>query len=185
MEESENKAKKQSKIDFRFMSFLMKIRDLFNPPIRKIEKAGIKEGDFVLDYGCGPGSYSIAAAKTVGSNGKVYSADINSLAIKKVKMKAKNNNLDNIKTIETDCKTELDNASIDVVICFDVLHAIENNETLLEEFHRVLKPEGIFSLDDHHFNEIEIKSAMKRNLAGKALFQLLEKKDKQYNFVKT
>jgi hypothetical protein len=26
---------------------------------------------------------------------------------------------------------------------------------------------------------------MKRNLAGKALFQLLEKKDKQYNFVKT
>ena len=150
--------KKQSSLDFRFMSFLMRIRDFFNPPIKKIEKAGIKEGYFVLDYGCGPGSYSIAAAKTVGPNGKVISADINSLAIEKVKFKAQKNNLNNIEMIKTDCKTGIDDNSIDVVICFDTLHALKNITSNIKEFHRVLKPNGVLSVDDHHSKEDEIIS---------------------------
>ncbi len=174
------KGKKQSNLDFRFMSFIFRIRDFIKPPLRKIEKAGIKEGYNVLDYGCGPGGYSIAAAKRVGPTGMVYSADINSLAIKKVKKKALKANLSNIKTIQTDYNTGLDDNSLDVVLCFDVLHLVENKEIILEEFYRVLKPNGIFSFDDHHYEESEIEPLITSN----GLFSLVEKKEKQVNFTK-
>ena len=172
--------KKQSNMDFKFMTFFFRIRDFFKPPIGKIKKAGITDGNVVLDYGCGPGSYTISAAKTVTPNGKVYAADINPLAIKAVKKKALKYDLKNIETIITDCNTGLDNNSVDVVFCFDVMHAIEDKESILKEFHRVLKPKGTFSFDDHHSEESEIESLVTSN----GLFSLVEKKEKQFNFTK-
>jgi len=120
------------------------------------------------------------ACQTVGPSGMVYSADINSLAIKKVVKKAQKNNLNNIKTVKTDCKTDLDDNSIEIILCFDVLYTIEEHDRILKEFHRVLKSNGIFSFDDHYYSEAEIESLIITN----GLFELVEKKEKQYNFTK-
>lgn len=127
---------------FKLMVFLFKIRDFFKDPMNKISKINIKKGDFVLEYGCGSGSFTIPLAEMVGSSGKVYAADMHPLSSKKVQEKAEKNNLKNIETIETDCKTSLDDKSIDKVILFDVLHDLEKYEENLKEFHRVLKPNG-------------------------------------------
>jgi ubiquinone/menaquinone biosynthesis C-methylase UbiE len=172
--------KSQSNIDFKFMSFFFKIRDFFKSPMKKIEKAEIKPGDVILDYGCGPGSYSIAAAKIVGPSGKIYASDINPSAIKEVNKRTLKNELKNVETIQTDCKTGLEPNSIDVIICFDVLHGIEDKICILKEFYRVLKPESILSFDDHHMKEIEILE----RLTSEGLFRLVDKKDNQYNFTK-
>ena len=43
-----------------------KIRDLFLPPEDVLKEAGIAAGFHVLDFGCGTGSYSLAAARVVG-----------------------------------------------------------------------------------------------------------------------
>ena len=172
--------KSQSNLDFKFMSFFFKIRDFFKSPMKKIEKAEIKPGCFILDYGCGPGSYSIAAAEIVGSSGKIYAADIHPSAIKEVNKRAMKKNLKNIETIQTDCKTGLEPNSIDVIICFDMLHDIEDKNCILKEFYRVLKPESILSFDDHHMKENEILE----NLTSEGLFKLVDKKDNQYNFAK-
>jgi len=176
----DKKDKVQLNIGFRGMSFFFRIRDKFHPPIEKIEKAEIKTGDFVLDYGCGPGSYAIAAAEKVGASGRVFAADIHPLAIKKVKARANKKKLDNVDTIQTECKTNLDDKSIDVIICFDVLHGIKDKECILKEFFRVLKSNSILSFDDHHMNENEIIKKVTSN----NLFKQIEKKDKQYNFIK-
>ncbi|MFX1497743.1 MAG: class I SAM-dependent methyltransferase [Promethearchaeota archaeon] len=170
----------KSNVDFRGMSFLFRIRDLFHPPIEKVEKAGINEGDYVLDYGCGPGSYTLAAAEKVGPNGRVVAADIHPLAIKKVENKANKKNFKNIETIQTDCKTNLEDNTIDVIICFDVLHGIEDKECIIKEFFRVLKPNSILSFDDHHMKEDEIIELITLN----NLFELKKKREKQYNFIK-
>ena len=172
--------KSQSNLDFRFMSFFFKIRDFFKSPMKKVDKAEVKSGDFVLDYGCGPGSYSFAAAEIVGSSGKIFAADIHPLAIKKVNKKAMKKGLENIITIETDCKTGLDNNYIDVIMCFDVLHDIKDKESILKEFHRVLKLDSRLSFDDHHMNENEIIEI----ITAQGLFKLVEKKEKIYNFSK-
>ena len=162
------------------MSFFFKIRDKFKTPMLKIEKSNIKLGDLVLDYGCGPGSFTIAAAETVGPSGKVYTADINSLAIKKAKKAALKKGFNNIETILTDCNTGLGDNSIDVVMCFDTIHHVDDQESLLSEFHRVLKPNSTLSLDDHHMEEDEIIS----KVTEQGLFELADKKEKLYLFTK-
>ena len=172
--------KKQSKLDFRFMSFFFRIRDTFRHPSNKIEKAKIKHGDFVLDYGCGPGSYTLVAADVVGSSGKVIAADINPLAIDKVRKRATKIGLQNIETIITDCKTDLDAESIDVIICFDVLHDVNDKECILNEWYRLLKLNSRLSVDDHHMKEEEIILL----ITGNGLFELEEKIGKLYNFKK-
>jgi ubiquinone/menaquinone biosynthesis C-methylase UbiE len=172
--------RKQSNWDFRFMSFFFKIRDKFHPPLEKIKKANLKQGDTILDYGCGSGSYTIVAAEEVGPYGKIYAADIHPLALKKVIKRAKKKELQNIETVQTDCATGLNAESIDVVICFDVLHHLTNNKEILKEFHRVLKPNSILSFDDHHMQEVEILDF----ITSERLFKLSDKKDKQYNFIK-
>lgn len=170
----------QFNLDYKGMAFFFKIRDFFKPPMKKIINSKIKEGDQVLDYGCGPGSYSFAAAEIVAEEGTIYAADIHPLAIEKVKKKAEKKKITIIRPILTDCKTKLDDKSIDVVICFDVLHAIADKNKLLKEFHRVLKPDGYLSFNDHHYSEEKIVELISY---GK-LFQLIEQVDKTFNFKK-
>ncbi len=174
------KNKKQSNLDFKCMSFFFKIRDIFHNPIIKIKNADIRQGETVLDYGCGPGSYSLAAAEKIGTTGKLIAADIHPLALKKVRKKAKKMGYNIIETIQTDCDTKLDDESIDRIICFDVLHGISNKNNIIKEFYRILKPNSILSLDDHHYNEDQIIDL----ITSKGLFKLAYSNDKQYNFIK-
>jgi len=174
------KNKKQSNLDFRFMSFFFRIRDKFHAPMEKIRKANIKQGDLVLDYGCGSGSYAIVAAADVQPNGKIFALDIHPLALKKTRKKAEKKGYTNIETIQTDCATGLNEETIDVVICFDVLHHIPNKNNILKEFHRVLKINSTLSFDDHHMEEEDIIDF----ITSEGLFKLSEKMDKQYNFIK-
>jgi ubiquinone/menaquinone biosynthesis C-methylase UbiE len=162
------------------MAFFFKIRDILKPPIRKIKEANINPGDFVLDYGCGPGSYTLAAAKIVGPSGKVYAADIKEIAIKMVKKKALKKGLNNIVTIVTDCNTGLKDNSIDKIMLFDILHDLENPDSNLIEFYRILKLTSFLFIDDHHLTENEIIS----KVTGKGLFKLVEKRDGFCTFVK-
>ena len=173
-----NKYDPMSNISFRIMSFFFRIRDFFKPPSEKLEKFNISNGDYLLDYGCGPGSYTIEAAKMVNSKGKVYAADIHPIAIKKIKKKAEKENLKNITPLLTDHETGLEDNSMDFIICFDVLHEIQNQQAVLNEFHRVLKLNGLLIFDDHHFKEKEIID----KLTSQNLFSLKEKMDGQFLF---
>lgn len=174
------KSKINSNIDFRCMSFFFKIRDKFHPPIKKIKNADIKQGETVLDYGCGSGSYSIPAAEIIGPTGRLIAADIHPLALEKVRKKAKKIGVNNIETIQTDCDTQLEDESVDKIICFDVLHGISNKDDIIKEFHRVLKSNSILSFDDHHYTKDQIIDL----ITSKGLFKLADIKDKQYNFIK-
>ena len=68
--------KNRSNFSYRIMSLFLSLRSISRKPKETLEKIGIKSGHIVLDYGAGPGVYSIPAAKLVGKSGKVYSADI-------------------------------------------------------------------------------------------------------------
>ena len=52
-----------SNFGFRLMSLEFTLRDLFRPRKNILREVGIKPGFWVLDYGCGPGTYVIAVAK--------------------------------------------------------------------------------------------------------------------------
>lgn len=167
-------------LHFKGMSLFINIRNLFSPPKETLKEATIKPGYTVLDYGCGPGGHSVAAAKLSGKSGKVYALDIHPLAIESVQKKALRKRLKNIKTILSNCATELPDSSVDVVLLYDTFHELNDSDSVLTELARVLKPDGVLSFSDHHMKEGEIVSGV----TGSGLFGLLKKDKKTYTFRK-
>lgn len=165
---------------FKFMSLGYKFRDFFLPRKKIVDEVGIKEGFHILDYGCGPGSYTVTASKLVGKSGRVYALDIHPLAIQKVKNIVSKYNLENVETIRSDCETGLPDSSIDVVLLYDTFHTLSHPIMVLKELHRVLKPKGILSFSDHHMEEDGIVS----KLTGEGLFRLSDKGKRTYKFLK-
>jgi ubiquinone/menaquinone biosynthesis C-methylase UbiE len=172
--------KPMSDSHFRFMSFGYRFRDLSLPRRKVLEEVDIKPGFHILDYGCGPGSYSLAAAELVGGWGKIYALDIHSLAVQMVRDKASQKGLTNVETIHSDCDTGLPAESLDVVLLYDTFHGLSRPNEVLEELHRVLKPGGVLSFNDHHMKEDEIVT----RVTEKGLFRLSERAKRVYNFVK-
>jgi len=70
----------------RMMTAVMGIVDLLKKYSDKnFETLGLKSGQTVIDYGCGPARYIRNASEAVGKSGKVIAVDIHPLAIKNVK----------------------------------------------------------------------------------------------------
>lgn len=122
---------------------------------------GVKKGQTVLDYGCGPGIFSIPAARLVGETGKVYALDVRSHALDRVKENARQANLKNVEIIlqkESTVSTGFPDSTIDLAVVYDVLHEFEKKFELLKELERTLKPRGILSLFPMHMgNEAMLK----------------------------
>ena len=108
----------------------------------------VKEGQVFLDYGCGPGWFTLPAARIVGTRGKVYALDCIPRHLKIVEEKARKKDLSNIETILSEAKTGLPDECIDIIWMCDTYHEIREKRALLEELHRVLKREGILAMYD-------------------------------------
>jgi SAM-dependent methyltransferase len=90
--------------DFISNSWLsLKIRDFFLPRMNILKEVGIRPGFCVLDYGCGSGSYIIAASELVGDSGKIYALDIHPLAVERARRIVSRNHLLNVETIQSGC----------------------------------------------------------------------------------
>ena len=113
---------------------------------------GVKKDQFILDFGCRHGTYTIPAAMAVGEKGKVYAADINTEHLDGLMHRAREMGLKNIERIDVPEgeKLPLSDEWADVVLLYDVLHLVENRGMLLTELHRVSKPNGILSVHPKH-----------------------------------
>jgi len=164
---------------FKFLAFMIKTRDILVNLNKVVNEIGIQQGDIVLDYGCGLGSFTIPAAKIVGEKGKVYSLDIHPLALKRTKKKAQRNKITNIEYIHSDCDTGLDDETVDVILFYDLLASLLTPQKQIVELHRILKPEGLLCVKDIHSNEKILST-----ITEKDLFQLKNKGKKQFMFIK-
>ena len=170
--------KPEPDLNFKLMALTFKLRDLFRPRKDILDEVGIRPGFCVLDYGCGSGSYVTAASELVGRSGRVYALDIHPLAIERARKIASRNRLTNVEAIQSDCASGLSDDSVDVALLYDVFHKLSDPDSVLEELHRVLTPDGILSFSDHHLNEDEIVS----RVTDKRLFGLAGKGRKTYSF---
>jgi SAM-dependent methyltransferase len=170
--------KRTSNVSFSMMAFCFKIRDLFSPPMKIVAEVGIAPGNSVLDYGCGPGSHTIAAAEIAGETGKTYGVDIHPSALKAVRRAAAKKNLKNVETILTDCPTDLSDNSIDVVLLYDTYHDLEDPGAVMKELHRILKPDSTLSFSDHHMKDKEIVP----RIEGTGLFKFASRARKSFLF---
>jgi ubiquinone/menaquinone biosynthesis C-methylase UbiE len=169
-----------SRVGFKLMTLVFRIRDFLRPRMDLLKEAGIEPGFCILDYGCGPGSYIAPLAQLVGISGEIYALDIHSLAIKEVQKIAAQKSIANIKTIESDCNTGLPDNHVDVVLLYDTFHDLSQPEDVLRELHRVLKSGGTLSFSDHHMNAPGIITRVTKT----GWFKLSTKGKKTYSFSK-
>lgn len=149
-----------SNFSFRIMAWMLRNRDNRNFTDAFLSEIPLARGAHILDYGCGTGSFSIAAAHVAGASGHVYCADIHPLAIRIVRKKMNRLHLTNITPILTDCSTGLPQSTINTVLLYDVLHLLSDISLVVKEVVRVLKSGGTLSVSDHHMQEYDIKKIL-------------------------
>lgn len=162
-------------IAFRIMTGVMNVIDFFNNTADKNYKTlGLKKGQIVVDYGCGPARYIENASKSVSSTGKVYAVDIHPLAIENVKSIIKRKQLNNVEAILPEgYTTSIKDDCVDVVYALDMFHMVSSPMELLQEFHRILNDNGIAIIEDgHQKRNITIKKINDSNL-----FNIVEELD--------
>jgi ubiquinone/menaquinone biosynthesis C-methylase UbiE len=153
----------------------------FVDPYVWLDSAGLKKGMTVLEVGCGPGFFTVPAAKIVGTSGCLYTLDINPAAVQRVRRKAQLSGLMNIETFQADaCKTGLPDQSIDLAFLFGILHALKDLDTILLEMNRVLKNDGILSVQISRQSEQSLLSSFTKQ----GLFSFVGKTSSIYRFKK-
>jgi len=120
-----------------------------------LRKIGIREGQMILDFGCGKGHYTIPASNLVGVKGKVYALDKNRSVLNKLRRMIEKTDIKNIKLINGERNITVKNNSVNAVLCYDVLHYLkfQDRMTVYNDTWRVLKEEALFSVYPKHNKE--------------------------------
>jgi len=170
---NDKKLKPMPDAGFRCMTWFFKFTDLIRlrNPQRHLKKIPLKEEMRVVDYGCGPGRYTLPVAELVGPKGKVFAVDMHPLAINTVRKKASRKSLTNIEAILVDSyDIGIQDSSIDMVLLFDTLHMIGDRDALFREVHRMLKQDGRIFMDPGHMK----LSRAREIVEGSGLFTVVE-----------
>lgn len=104
-------------------------------------KKYLKISDTVLDYGCGTGTAAIEIAGCVKT---VTGIDISSKMIEAAKRKTVEHKVKNIDFAQTTIFDEkLIKGSFDVLLCFHLLHLVEDKPNVMRRINELLKPGGL------------------------------------------
>lgn len=109
----------------------------------------IKEGDIVLDLGCGAGFDCFLASKKAGKTGKVIGVDMTKEMIEKAKTNAKKLGAENTEFILSEIeKLPLKDDSVDIIITNCVINLTPDKTKTFKEARRVLKKGGKMYVSD-------------------------------------
>jgi len=136
----------------------------------------IYNGMTVLDFGCGPGSFSIELAEMVGPGGKVIAADLQQGMLEILQKKIRGTNLEQIikphKTSEAETGVD---EKVDFVLAFYVLHEVPNQKKLLQEFKKLMRPTARLFIAEPNFRVSKEEFAETLEAAESCGFKLLAK----------
>jgi len=113
--------------------------------------AGLKAGETVLDLGSGAGIDCFLAAKKVGPSGRVIGVDMTPDMIDRARENARKSGVANVEFRLGEIEAlPVEDASVDVVISNCVINLVPDKRAVFREIARVLKPGGIYCLEEFY-----------------------------------
>lgn len=106
-------------------------------------RQGVEAGGIWADLGSGRGAFTLALADCLGTDGKIYSIDIDrrSLEVQKTRMAAEFPD-NKVEFLQADFTHPLDLPKLDGVIMANSLHFVREKKPVLAQIHTLLKAEG-------------------------------------------
>jgi len=152
--------RKLSNTEFRLMQVFMKLADHVHPHVRiKTEAFGVKPGQTVVDYGCGPGRYAVELARLVGAAGKVIAVDLVEIALQETQLKLEEGGFQNFELkLAQGYDTGIPDEVVDIVFAIDMFHHISDTNAFLQEVFRISKPDGLLVLSGGHMLRTNVKT---------------------------
>ena len=118
----------------------------FINPRAIIAELEILPGMSIADFGCGTGYFTFPLAEKIKQTGRVYALDILTDKLETIESQAKLLGLSNIITkkvnLEAANGSKLEENSLDWIFLVNMLFQNKNNEIIIREAMRVLKPGG-------------------------------------------
>jgi ubiquinone/menaquinone biosynthesis C-methylase UbiE len=119
-----------------------KIRRWLQDP-KKILAPYVNAGMCVLDFGCGPGFFTIDMAEMVGKSGRVIASDLQEGMLEKVQRKIQGTPLENIISLHQ-CQEKAIGLEdqVDFIMAFYVVHEVPDQQALFAEIATILNSGG-------------------------------------------
>ena len=134
-------------------------------PEQLLNRIPLKKTDNILDFGAGTGYITIPASRSV--EGTVYALDIDPSMLEIISLKAADEQLPNIVTIQGgSAELPVAEASIDIIIASLVLHEINPLHEALSEIQRVLKQGGYLVVVELEFKKHSTHKAPRVSMNG-------------------
>jgi ubiquinone/menaquinone biosynthesis C-methylase UbiE len=125
------------------------LRKAIQPPSEVVAAAGVDPGMTVLELGCGPGTFTLEAARVVGATGRVVAVDIQPKMIDRLGEAVRQAGIDNVEIRLADAyNLPAADESVDVALAVTVLAEVPDRQRALAELKRVLRPEGVLSISE-------------------------------------
>lgn len=126
--------------------------------------AGIREGEVIVDLGCGGGMDVFLAARKVGSTGRVIGIDMTTEMLDRARAGQQKLGLNNVEFFQSTIdKLPLADNSVDCVISNCVINLVPDKLAVFREILRVLKPGGRVALSDIALKQ-ELPSVIKQSV---------------------
>jgi SAM-dependent methyltransferase len=116
-----------------------RVRRLLEPPDRLVSQLDLKASDVAVDFGCGPGFYTIPIARSAA---RTIAVDVSSHMLEKTVSNAKKNHVTVEALVSNGTAIKLDDGIVDLVFLSHVFHEVANRPKVLNEFLRIMKRSG-------------------------------------------
>ena len=118
-------------------------RDTWLHPQQVLDALRLRPGLNVVDFGSGPGYFTLPIAQRVGPGGTVFALDVEPAMLEALEQRAQAAAVSNIAAILTDAQSiPLPDETADRALLSLVLHEVPDRSPLLAEVRRLLKPQG-------------------------------------------
>lgn len=145
----------------------------FNGTRIVLDRLGLRPGENVLEIGPGPGRLLIPAASRVLPDGEAVGIDIQPGMIARLKHRADQAGVTNLKAILGDAaQPHVPESSFDLVYLCAALGEIPDRAATLTQCYRALKPRGILSITEMFGDPHYQRRSVVRRLAEDAGFRL-------------